>query len=142
MAEASTSTSCRKKAKKCREEKSFPFFLFLFELNKVLTCLCVSGAFADIVANCSIGQCPYTRICTKTYDARRGEYDVRCPCRSACHFGTVPVCASNGETYNSLCQLHRRACIRREFIQPLHVGHCGIGKLLITCRPHAAEISC
>ena len=69
---------------------------------------------------CRDVQCPYGGRCVPSGLI----YTCRCPtdCPS---FGGQPVCGSDGVTYDSLCELKRRACVARTNVTAKFNGQCG-----------------
>ncbi|KAJ4934828.1 hypothetical protein JOQ06_007609 [Pogonophryne albipinna] len=69
------------------------------------------GPCDDSCANCSFGA-----IC----DAQSGQ----CVCASECVKSHQPVCGSDGNTYNSECELHVRACKQQMDLRVVSQGEC------------------
>ncbi|KAM6929895.1 agrin isoform 2-T2 [Lycodopsis pacificus] len=69
------------------------------------------GQCDEACANCSFGA-----IC----DAQSGQ----CVCASECVDSHQPVCGSDGDTYNSECELHVRACTQQMDLRVVSQGEC------------------
>ncbi|BHF67556.1 hypothetical protein SprV_0301058300 [Sparganum proliferum] len=54
-------------------------------------------------------------------DSRGGK---QCVCRESCPRVVVPVCGSDGVTYDSVCHLERTACLQKKHIWVVHAGQC------------------
>ncbi|GMT13881.1 hypothetical protein PFISCL1PPCAC_5178, partial [Pristionchus fissidentatus] len=52
---------------------------------------------------------------------------ARCECAHVCPQIMRPVCGADGLTYDSECDLHRQACVRRLWNHVKHQGACGAG---------------
>ncbi|VDN11169.1 unnamed protein product [Dibothriocephalus latus] len=54
-------------------------------------------------------------------DTRGGK---QCVCRESCPRVVVPVCGSDGITYDSVCHLERAACLQKKHVWVVHAGQC------------------
>ncbi|VDL89327.1 unnamed protein product [Schistocephalus solidus] len=54
-------------------------------------------------------------------DTRGGK---QCVCRETCPRVVVPVCGSDGITYDSVCVLERAACLQKKHVWVVHAGQC------------------
>lgn len=48
-----------------------------------------------------------------------------CQCPPGCEPVMRPVCGSDGQTYNNLCELQRNSCLMRRMVNVLYNGQCG-----------------
>ncbi|XP_047735915.1 agrin [Hyalella azteca] len=62
---------------------------------------------------------------------------ARCECPPRCEPVVIPVCGSDGVTYDSHCELRRAACIRQLDITVQFVGVCGGGG---ACSGHRCQL--
>lgn len=51
--------------------------------------------------------------------------ECRCPEPTLCDTSVRPVCGTDGETYESKCQLERISCSKRSKVKVAYDGHCG-----------------
>eukprot|EP00118_Oscarella_pearsei_P009341 m.53639 g.53639 ORF g.53639 m.53639 type:complete len:849 (+) comp34272_c0_seq3:2407-4953(+) len=81
---------------------------------------------SDSLVKCVKGKCNPSRLC------KRSEGTVSCVCRNCNDDHHMPVCGSDGITYQSHCHLHREACLSKKHVTPRKLGHCLFGvKILI-----------
>ncbi|KAK6491799.1 tomoregulin-1 [Huso huso] len=50
--------------------------------------------------------------------------DVKCACQFQCHKNYIPVCGSNGDTYQNECYLRQASCKHQKHISVLSEGPC------------------
>ena len=48
-----------------------------------------------------------------------------CACPERCERVVRPVCASDGATYDNVCEMRRAGCARRVDLRAKYVGVCG-----------------
>uniref|UniRef100_A0A3Q3DF23 Transmembrane protein with EGF-like and two follistatin-like domains 1a n=1 Tax=Hippocampus comes TaxID=109280 RepID=A0A3Q3DF23_HIPCM len=67
---------------------------------------------------CDAGTCRFGGTC------RENGADIKCVCHFQCHKKFLPVCASNGDTYQNECFLRRAACKKQRAISIVAEGAC------------------
>ena len=70
---------------------------------------------------------PCERVhCDPGEECRINEFGVAsCQCRDVCEAVVRPVCASDGRTYDSECDLRLEACRAKKRINVAYFGLCG-----------------
>lgn len=53
-----------------------------------------------------------------------GNGEATCACIESCPDNFVPVCGSNGKSYDNYCLMHRDACLTGTHISLRHKGYC------------------
>jgi coxsackievirus/adenovirus receptor len=61
---------------------------------------------------------------------------ARCECPPQCEPVMRPVCAQDGRTYESLCELRRASCEQKKLIEVKYTGACGKSYHCAVCLPH------
>uniref|UniRef100_A0A2K5P9Z4 Myb/SANT-like DNA-binding domain-containing protein 3 n=1 Tax=Cebus imitator TaxID=2715852 RepID=A0A2K5P9Z4_CEBIM len=67
---------------------------------------------------CDESSCKYGGICKEDGDG------LKCACQFQCHTNYIPVCGSNGDTYQNECFLRRAACKHQKEITVVARGPC------------------
>ncbi|XP_036186081.1 tomoregulin-1 [Myotis myotis] len=67
---------------------------------------------------CDESSCKYGGVCKEDGDG------LKCACQFQCHTNYIPVCASNGDTYQNECFLRRAACKHQKEITVVARGPC------------------
>ncbi|XP_017336940.1 tomoregulin-1b isoform X2 [Ictalurus punctatus] len=67
---------------------------------------------------CDKATCRYGGIC------RDNGADLKCVCQFQCHEKYIPVCGSNGDTYQNECYLRQAACTQQRLISLVSPGPC------------------
>lgn len=70
------------------------------------------------VRGCDETSCRYGGVCKEEADG------VKCACQFQCHTNYIPVCGSNGDTYQNECYLRRAACKQQRDITMVTRGPC------------------
>uniref|UniRef100_A0A8C9PEA6 Tomoregulin-1 n=1 Tax=Spermophilus dauricus TaxID=99837 RepID=A0A8C9PEA6_SPEDA len=83
-------------------------FFFLAELN----------VRESDVRVCDESSCKYGGVCKEDGDG------LKCACQFQCHTNYIPVCGSNGDTYQNECFLRRAACKHQKEITVVARGPC------------------
>ena len=73
------------------------------------------STITDVCAGVS---CPFYGSCQASDD----HFQCVCP---ICSSESLPVCADNGRTYSSECEMRRSACLSNSVIQLNSYGACG-----------------
>ncbi|XP_053104619.1 tomoregulin-1 isoform X2 [Hemicordylus capensis] len=66
---------------------------------------------------CDESSCKYGGVC------KEGD-SLKCACQFQCHTNYIPVCGSNGDTYQNECFLRRAACKHQKEITVVTRGPC------------------
>nr|XP_042908817.1 agrin-like [Parasteatoda tepidariorum] len=76
---------------------------------------------------CSTGKNPCENIqCEILEECNIDKFGIAsCQCPQNCESVMKPVCGSDGQTYNSECELQRHACIHKRIISVAYGGACG-----------------
>ncbi|XP_005041912.1 PREDICTED: tomoregulin-1 [Ficedula albicollis] len=67
---------------------------------------------------CDESSCKYGGVCKEEGDG------LKCACQFQCHTNYIPVCGSNGDTYQNECFLRRAACKHQKEITMVSRGPC------------------
>ncbi|XP_062848055.1 tomoregulin-1b isoform X2 [Trichomycterus rosablanca] len=67
---------------------------------------------------CDTSTCRFGGIC------KDSGSDLKCVCQFQCHDKYIPVCGSNGDTYQNECFLRQAACTQQRPISLTSVGPC------------------
>ncbi|KAK1875399.1 Tomoregulin-2 [Dissostichus eleginoides] len=67
---------------------------------------------------CDAGTCRFGGSC------RENGADIKCVCQFHCNKKYIPVCGSNGDTYQNECFLRRASCKKQRNISILSEGQC------------------
>uniref|UniRef100_A0A8D2IVZ8 Tomoregulin-1 n=1 Tax=Varanus komodoensis TaxID=61221 RepID=A0A8D2IVZ8_VARKO len=67
---------------------------------------------------CDESSCKYGGVCKEEGDS------LKCACQFQCHTNYIPVCGSNGDTYQNECFLRRAACKHQKEITVVARGSC------------------
>nr|XP_025744298.1 tomoregulin-1 isoform X3 [Callorhinus ursinus] len=67
---------------------------------------------------CDELSCKYGGVCKEDGDS------LKCACQFQCHTNYIPVCGSNGDTYQNECFLRRAACKHQKEITVVARGPC------------------
>uniref|UniRef100_A0A8B9UWT7 Tomoregulin-1 n=1 Tax=Anas zonorhyncha TaxID=75864 RepID=A0A8B9UWT7_9AVES len=67
---------------------------------------------------CDESSCKYGGVCKEEGDG------LKCACQFQCHTNYIPVCGSNGDTYQNECFLRRAACKHQKEITVVSRGPC------------------
>jgi len=67
---------------------------------------------------CDESSCKYGGVCKEDGDS------LKCACQFQCHTNYIPVCGSNGDTYQNECFLRRAACKHQKEITVVARGPC------------------
>uniref|UniRef100_A0A5F5PY58 Myb/SANT-like DNA-binding domain-containing protein 3 n=1 Tax=Equus caballus TaxID=9796 RepID=A0A5F5PY58_HORSE len=67
---------------------------------------------------CDESSCKYGGVCKEDGDG------LKCACQFQCHTNYIPVCGSNGDTYQNECFLRRAACKHQKEITVVARGPC------------------
>ncbi|XP_075350305.1 tomoregulin-1 [Mycteria americana] len=67
---------------------------------------------------CDESSCKYGGVCKEEGDG------VKCACQFQCHTNYIPVCGSNGDTYQNECFLRRASCKHQKEITVVSRGPC------------------
>ncbi|KAM7319748.1 hypothetical protein ACRRTK_021431 [Alexandromys fortis] len=70
------------------------------------------------VRACDESSCKYGGVCKEDGDG------LKCACQFQCHTNYIPVCGSNGDTYQNECFLRRAACKHQKDITVVARGPC------------------
>jgi coxsackievirus/adenovirus receptor len=54
---------------------------------------------------------------------------TNCVCPGECERIVRPVCASDGNTYDNMCEMKRAGCVRKADISAKYIGVCGKNRL-------------
>jgi hypothetical protein len=60
---------------------------------------------------------------------------TNCVCREKCEPIVRPACASDGQTYDNLCEMQNHGCHTRQDIAAKYFGTCGKNNFLNYYRP-------
>ena len=88
--------------------------LFLEIYLTLITCL-TNG----LLDECSMMVCRSGRECKLN-----GNGEASCVCMATCPDHFVPVCGSNGQSYDNYCMMHRDACLSDVHISLKKKGYC------------------
>ncbi|NWU52546.1 TEFF1 protein, partial [Dromas ardeola] len=67
---------------------------------------------------CDESSCKYGGVCKEEGDG------LKCACQFQCHTNYIPVCGSNGDTYQNECFLRRASCKHQKEITVVSRGPC------------------
>lgn len=99
------------------------FCCFLCCLSRGRSCYLYPSEMRD---PCKGKVCNFGASCVASLDG----LTARCQCPERCNsfgdaVGSGPVCGSDGQNYESLCQMKKRACEDMKEIEKIYVGKCG-----------------
>ncbi|XP_012878693.1 PREDICTED: tomoregulin-1 [Dipodomys ordii] len=72
----------------------------------------------SVVRVCDESSCKYGGVCKEDGDG------LKCACQFQCHTNYIPVCGSNGDTYQNECFLRRASCKHQKEITVVARGPC------------------
>ncbi|KAJ1065172.1 hypothetical protein K5549_005981 [Capra hircus] len=78
---------------------------------------------------CDTNTCKFDGECLRIGDT------VTCVCQFKCNSDYVPVCGSNGESYQNECYLRQAACKQQSEILVVSEGSCATGMYVILMTP-------
>nr|XP_030121690.3 tomoregulin-1 [Taeniopygia guttata] len=85
--------------------------------GKGINCSELNVRESDVRA-CDESSCKYGGVCKEEGDG------LKCACQFQCHTNYIPVCGSNGDTYQNECFLRRAACKHQKEITMVSRGPC------------------
>jgi len=69
---------------------------------------------------CNLLSCNYGQECSID-----NQGIAECVCPTSCEPLVRPVCATDGKTYDNLCEMHRSACRLKVNVTVKYIGVCG-----------------
>ena len=69
---------------------------------------------------CQKMKCDFYSECHLSHDEK-----PRCVCLESCEKLIRPLCASDGRSYDNMCEMKRRSCVLKKWITFSKAGLCG-----------------
>ncbi|XP_063307937.1 tomoregulin-1 [Pelobates fuscus] len=86
--------------------------------GKGINCSELNMRESDVRRVCDESTCKYGGVCKEDGDV------LKCACQFQCHTNYIPVCGSNGDTYQNECFLRRSACKQQKDLTVVARGPC------------------
>lgn len=99
------------------------FYCFLCWLSLGRSCYLYPSDMRD---PCKGKVCSFGASCVASLDG----LTARCQCPERCNsfgdaVGSEPICGSDGQNYESLCEMKKKACEEMKEIEKIYDGRCG-----------------